>query len=86
MTYEDTAKYLRSNSILIDGNKYAKPPSRLMNVEDTNKKDYKSQKNMEQVVKLFYTMAENNGYKNTYNMFNTKSFRDSLMILTALRK
>ncbi len=41
-------------------------------------------KNAEQVVKLFHTMADEHGYMNTYNMFNTRAFRDSLMIPSAI--
>lgn len=84
MTYEDTARYLRSNSILINNHNSIRPPSRLMKIEDVSVRESKPQKTTEQVVKLFHTMAKQHGYQNTYNMFNTKTFRDSLMIPSAI--
>ena len=53
MTYKDTARYLRSNSILIDNQNSIKPPTRLMKVQNTSPMDEKPLKNAEQVVKLF---------------------------------
>ena len=35
-------------------------------------------------MKLFHTISEEHGYNNTYNMFNTRTFRDSLMIPSTL--
>ena len=85
MTYEETARYLRSNSILIDNHNSIKPPSRLMKVEEApSRREDNSMKTEEQVIKLFHTMAVEEGYEKTYNIFNTKSFRDSLRIPTPI--
>ena len=83
MTYEQCTKYLRSNSILIDSHNAIKAPSKLMHVEKQKEK-YNKYTTVEHVSKIFHTMALEHGYKNTYNMFNTQTFRESLNILAAL--
>ena len=51
-----------------------------MIVEDLlTKRENMTQKTGEQVMKLFHTMSEGHGYKNTYNMLNTKIFKESFI-------
>ncbi|HEY8522856.1 MAG TPA: hypothetical protein VIL14_03765, partial [Nitrososphaeraceae archaeon] len=85
MNYDDTARYLRSNSILVDNVNSLKPPSRLMHVEDrTSRIEEPKDKTLEQVTQLFHTIATQNGMYTTYKMFNTQQFRDSLRIPPAI--
>ena len=84
MTYEECARYLRTNSILIDNQNAVKAPTKLMHTVKETIPVPDEGKTAEQVVKLFHTIALENGVSATYRMFNTRSFRDSMTIPTAI--
>ena len=80
MSYEACAAYLRKNAILIDHTTKVKPPKRLMHVSDhedyydSDKEDKPTTMTMEEVTKLFHSMSQESGVKNTYQMFKSKTF------------
>jgi hypothetical protein len=84
MSFEKCAAYLRSNSMLIDTHNEMIIPSRLMKVEDITQNEPEPQKSLESVSKMFHTMAEENGLENSFRMFNTRVFRESLSIPTSI--
>ena len=72
---------------MIDYENTVKQPARLMLVEDTSfgtAPDPNPTKALEQVSRMFYTMAEEHGLSNTYRMYQTRQFRESLSILSAI--
>ena len=55
-----------------------------VHMEEASKIHENPEKTSEQVLKMFHTMAMENGLVTTYNMFNTRVFRESLTIPTAI--
>jgi hypothetical protein len=85
MSFDKCAAYLRSNSMLIDTHNDIIPPSRLMMKKEIISEPTKpEQKSLEQVSKIFHATAEEHGLENTYRMFNTRMFRESLSIPTSI--
>ena len=82
MTYAQTAAYLRKNAILLDHSNALKPSPRLMHVSN----DEEHSKNLEEVSKLFHTIALESGIEPAYRMFNARSFRDAMTIPTDIWK
>ena len=86
MSYNACAAYLRKNAILIDHTTRMKPPKRLMHVSDhydqydSDKVDKSTTMSMEDVTKLFHSMIQESGVKNTYQMFKSKTFCKNLNI------
>lgn len=79
-SYQASVAYLRKNAILLDYNIQSKASNRLMHVEN----DQIEGKSLEEVSRLFTTMAEEEGLETTFRMFNTKIFRDKLSIPTSI--
>ena len=85
--FDQCASYLRKNAMMIDYANTVKTPARLMLVEDTPTRKIAPvssnptpDKTLEQVSRMFYTMAEEHGLENTFRMYQTQQFRESLNI------
>ena len=77
MSYDSCAAYLRKNAILIDHTTRVKPPRKLMHVSDhydSDRDEKPTTMSMEAVTKLFHSMSQESGVKNTYQMFKSKTF------------
>ena len=83
MSYDQCAAYLRENALYIDRVNQAKTPSRLLHVQE-EPEPVIEEKSVEEVTRLFSTMAQASNMHQTYKMFNTKSFRESLSIPDAI--
>ena len=55
-----------------------------MHVQDKDSDSDTGEKSFEEVTSLFHTMAKAGNVHQTYKMFNTKSFRESLSIPDAI--
>lgn len=87
MGFDQCASYLRKNAIMIDHANTVKQPARLMLVEDASHEKAANPnppKTIEQVSRMFYTMAEEHGLVNTYRMYQTRQFRETLSIPSAI--
>ena len=83
MNFDQCASYLRKNAIMIDHANTVKQPTRLMHVEENSQEtvpDSNPPKTIEQVSRMFYTMAEDHGLANTFRMYQIRQFRESLSI------
>ena len=80
MTYAASAAYLRKNGIIYDYEKKTRAPTRLMHVDKVED----NTKSLEEVSRIFTTMAEEEGLEITYRMFNTRTFRENMSIPTAI--
>ena len=83
MNFDDCASYLRKNAFMIDHANTVKQPARLMHVEEISQETVPNPippKTIEQVSRMFYTMAGDHGLANTYRMYQIRQFRESLSI------
>lgn len=58
----------------------------MVHVEQDFQPLHESSKSMEEVSNIFHSMALDDGLETTYNLFNTKTFRDQYSIPTAIWK
>jgi hypothetical protein len=84
MSYDQSATYLRSNSMIVDSQTKKQTPARLMHAEKSPDEKEPSGHTLDSVAKLFHTMASESDINHTYHMFNAKTFRESLGIPSAI--
>ena len=82
MSFDDCAAYIRQNAMFIDKIIQGKTPARLLHVHERSPEPNldPEQKSVDEVSRLFHSMATEEGLEQTYQIFSTKTFRQSLSI------
>ena len=72
MSYDQSAAYLRSNSMVVDAQTKKQTPTKLMHTVKPSEDEEANGHTLETVAKLFHTMALESNIEHTYHMFNAK--------------